>query len=187
MALTKNRYYYLKDVRPRKNRQWLKREKTAIFTMRQQGVSCSVIANVFNASLNQVHNVTRYVKNEKLHKCRLCGDKLKPEDREPEGKRKICPKCFKKVQTNKRKLRRARLIKGLCEYCGEHKALPGHTGCKQCISATHRRRYTENLCGACGERPIREEGTALCKPCAKEMREKRKTDRFIERDSYASN
>jgi hypothetical protein len=189
MALTKNREMYLKSVRPKQNRLWSPKEKVAIFTMRQKGVSCEDIAKKFDITLNQVHNVTRYTKNEKLNKCRLCGEKLTPEDKGAHGKRKICHKCFKKVQWTKRKLRRSRLALGLCEYCGEHKSIPGHTGCKMCISATHRRRYAENLCGACGKKPIRQvwvsnaetnliKPPALCKACAKEMREKRKTDRL---------
>jgi len=191
MALTQNRDKYLSSVRPKQNREWFPEEKVAIFTMRQRGVSCAEIAKRFGVSLNQVHNATRYAKNEKLKKCTLCGEKLTSEDKADSKKRKICLKCFKKVQKNKRMRRKTRLAKGLCEYCGKNKVVPGHTGCKKCISATHRRRYNENLCGACGKNPIQkarissakpdDKPHALCNPCAKKMREKRLEQRKMER------
>jgi transposase len=79
----------------------------------------------------------------------------------------ICSVCKEKEVEYKRNLRERALKIGLCGYCHQRKVVEGKKACKQCLSATHRRRKKIGLCGACGKRPVVHKGGALCSKCLK--------------------
>jgi bacterioferritin-associated ferredoxin len=91
------------------------------------------------------------------------------EIKDCKGVIKACAKCKKAMHEYKSRLRDRALEAGKCEYCRVRKALPGHTGCGRCISATHRRRNLVGLC-ICGKEPVRFKGASLGENCLKRQK-----------------
>jgi hypothetical protein len=160
--------WYLGKVPQKKNRSWTEDEKLKVFTMAEKHHPAIEIAKKFKASVTQIHNVVRLVRKGLKRQCYICGSELTDEEfRNGSGHLIIaCVRCKKEAAGHKKLLRKRASKHGLCVYCQTRKALPGHKSCRHCVSATHRRRYVEGLCGLCGTRPIGENKIALCDVCA---------------------
>jgi len=169
--------WYLKDVKEKEKRDWTTQEVKMVYTLRKKHKLTPVdIAYMFGVSITQIHNITRLATKAHKKRCFICGHELCQTDiKKHKGKYiKACSKCIKKQNEYKRKRRNEALKEGKCGYCGKYKVIPGYTSCKKCISATYRRRYTQNLCGRCGKHPIyKKRSIALCKQCLEKNRQKK--------------
>jgi len=162
---------YTRGVAPRKNNVWTEDNLNRVYTLRLKGDTPQEIADWFGVSKVEVHNATRRAKALLAGKC-VCGEYLTPQEVLDNEHRiaKLCTKCKKAQMEYKHQLREDALAAGKCGYCQDADVLPGKCACKKCLSATHRRRNLDGLCGKCGARPIRAGGKALCDVCAAEMR-----------------
>ncbi len=161
-------HWYLSRVKPLQNHSWTDREKLAVFTLRsEEDIPARRVAIIFGVTKTQIYNVTRLVRRGKNKECFSCGRPLSPKERKQKGLILSCETCKVNKKEYKRKRRNALLKKGICPYCEKRKLVPGKKGCIQCISATHRRRYNQGLCGNCGQRPIARDSDALCTLCLK--------------------
>lgn len=128
-------------------------------------------------SRTRLHNQIRMVRSAfagLCHKCRepLTEDDLKrlnSKDRE-DPSMGLCSKCNSELSEYKKDRRGKALELGLCPICLKDKVIKGHTMCKGCLSASHRRRYVLGLCGKCGEKPLSKNSIALCDDCLEENR-----------------
>ena len=155
------------EVKEKENRSWPDEDKIKIYTLSRDH-SASEIASMFNATVTQIHNVTRLAKKGLKQCCYHCGTPLTEEElRAHHGLVKACTRCKEAAFKYKRVRREKALKQGLCGYCETRPVVSGHTACIKCISATHRRRNKEGLCGFCGVRPVKHEGGSLCEECIK--------------------
>lgn len=161
--------WYLKDVKEKEKRDWTIKEMKTIYTLRNShDIAPIKIARMFDATITQIHNVTRLARKAYKRKCFICGHDLSKTDlKKYKGKfLKACTKCRKKQTEYKKEIRERFLKNGKCGYCGKREVIPGHTACKKCISASYRRRYKKMICGRCGKNPIcTERSIALCETC----------------------
>jgi uncharacterized CHY-type Zn-finger protein len=113
--------------------------------------------------------------NGLCHKCRkkLSKDDLKRINRrdKEDPSMGLCSACAEDVSDYKRTARKKALKEGICPICSKRKILPGYTTCIKCLSASHRQRYIEGLCGRCGDKPLAKNSISLCSACLKETRE----------------
>jgi hypothetical protein len=159
------------DVKPKENRTWSEMEREQIYTLKER-YTAGELAKLYGTTVYQVHNLWQQMKKRHLHKCFRCGNDMTPQERKAcKGIIKACPKCKKDMHDYKTKLRAKALKAGKCEYCRVRKALPGHTGCSKCLSATHRRRILSGLCGICGMEPVRFKGASLGEKCLKKQKD----------------
>lgn len=125
-------------------------------------------------SRTRLHNQIRIVRGSFKGLCYKCRKKLTQRDLKRINKKEkgdpslgLCSSCIKEVAEYKRDRRENALKLGLCPICVKRKVLKGHTMCKKCLSASHRRRYADGLCGKCGERPLAKNSISLCEECLK--------------------
>jgi hypothetical protein len=165
--------WYLEAVKPMENRHWTSRDRLKILNLREKKkLSIPVIAEYMHATSNQINNQLRTFRKAVELKCRKCGDPLDDENRSIvviEQKSALCKKCKEEELEYKRGLRNEALQKGLCGYCQKRKKIPGTCACRQCLSATYRRRRRESQCVQC-KKPSTH--GVFCKPCAKLNRER---------------
>jgi len=156
---------YLEKVKPIQNRVWTDKEKAIIYTLRESKVPSPEIAQKLKCNITQVYNITRLMRSGAKHKCFCCGRKLTAIEMLQKNFVKACNKCKKAFTKYKKERRLEAIEKGICCYCNKRKATPGYVSCPKCVSATHRRRVAEGLCGQCGERPPHKDGATLCEIC----------------------
>ena len=160
----------LTDVKPKENRSWTEMERTQIYTLKER-YTAEELAKLYGTTIYQIHNLCQQMKKRYLHRCFRCGNDMTPEERKAcKGVIKVCPKCKMAMHNYKARLRAIAMKAGKCEYCKVRKALPGHTGCSRCLSATHRRRNLLGLCGICGKEPVRFKGASLGEKCLKRQK-----------------
>jgi len=161
--------WYLNSVKPKENRTWPISDKFKVFNLREnQHKSSQEIATIMGVKVTQIYNITRLVRKGKQCQCFCCGHNLSDEELSVNSDRfiKLCENCKEKQSQYKHNKRKTSLKHGLCGYCQKRPALPNKTGCIQCISASHRRRYKIGLCGVCGKNPIEANKISLCKVCS---------------------
>lgn len=164
----KNRSFergYLKNVKNKENREWSDREKLKIYTLRKKGVTAQEVARKFKTTVIHIYNITRLTKKGLKNECYICGHKLTEKEKRQRGLIKVCFKCKKSSYKYKHKRRIRALKHGLCGVCGINPVIPGYKSCKECISATYRRRIQKGLCGHCGKKPINKKSGCLCTQC----------------------
>jgi len=157
------------QVKEKVYRTWSHDDKMRIYGMRRQGVPLDVIAQVYDATRIQIANQIRLARRAMHNECRKCSAPL-PARIVRRIKAKglfggLCKHCEEQARQGKKRQRQKNLKLGLCGTCGKRRVLKGHTACRWCISAGHRRRYQQNLCGQCGRNPIAEGSIALCEAC----------------------
>lgn len=165
--------WYLEDVRPKRNHEWSDKKMMRVYTLRKDLPACDV-ARKLKITITQVYNTTRLIKRGLHNECFICGHKLTREEKQRyKGKLiKACNTCREKSQAYKKGRRKVALKFGICIYCQKNKVRPGYVSCTKCISATHRRRYKQNLCGQCGRNPINYPEESICHTCAGKNRER---------------
>jgi len=156
---------YFSKVRKKQNRDWSRKEKIQIYTLRDSGMPAKDVARKFKCNVTNVYNITRLMRRGLKQKCFRCSTPLTAEELAQKGFFKACKKCKKEFKEYKKGLRDEALKKGLCGYCHTDPIIPGYNSCVRCISATHRRRNKKGLCGQCGDRPPHREGASLCSVC----------------------
>lgn len=156
--------WYLEEVKTKQNHIWTDEDKLRIFNLREK-YSAKDVAEMFGATVIQVYNITRLVRKGIHDECFMCGDPLTPQEKLGNGLIKACFKCKAKSLNYKQNRRKKALNKKLCGYCEKRPVLKGFKACKQCISATYRRRNKNGLCGKCGKRPVRKDNASLCVVC----------------------
>lgn len=162
--------WYLEDVNPKKNFVWTEKKRKRVFTLRKK-LPAREVARKMNLTVIQVYNATRMVRRGLSDECFVCGNKLTEKEKiANEKKIKSCFKCKKKAKEYKNKRRRIAIKNKMCVYCEKRPAREGHVSCTKCISATHRRRYRQNLCGQCGKNSINYPEESVCPSCAKKNR-----------------
>lgn len=162
--------WYLNNVKPLQNRKWTPKDRTYLVNLRKK-LPAAEVARRMGITLVQVYNESRLAKRKAHNQCFMCGEKLKKKDI-GKGYLNLCPECKEKKKKYRKKRRVLAVKKKICIYCEKRKAIPGKHSCRKCISATHRRRYINGLCGACGKHPIRKPGAAFCEICARNNRTK---------------
>jgi len=185
MNILKRPEWYLSDVKPLQNYPWTDREKLAVYALRvtRKDFPAREVAEIFGVTKIQIYNITRLVRRSKNKECFVCGNLLSIKERRDQKGRliKSCDTCKEKKKIYKQK-RRERLLKlGVCPYCERRKVVKDKKGCIRCISATHRRRYNQGLCGQCGNRPIAKNSDALCTICLSINRKRSKAQRNLKR------
>lgn len=157
--------WYLNDVKEKENQTWSDGDKVKVFQLCQK-YAVEKVARIFSTSIIKVYNINRITKKGLANQCYHCGDPLTAE--EVVNKKSLigtCSKCKDASLIYKRSRRKAALSQGLCGYCEKLPVIPGHTGCRQCLSATHRRRNKGGFCGQCGDNKVKHENGALCEEC----------------------
>ena len=157
--------WYLDSVKEKENQTWTDQDKLAVHQLCQI-YTAEKVANLFNTTIVKVYNLNRLAKKGIANQCYHCGNPLtEKEIAEKKALIGTCDTCKEASLNYKRSRRKAALKQGLCGYCETRPVVPGHTGCKQCLSATHRRRNKEGLCGYCGKNPVKHANGALCEEC----------------------
>jgi hypothetical protein len=188
-------YMDVKVIKQKRLFRWTVEERALLYDLRiVKGKSITEIQKLFRKKNNitsylgpddpsdkfsrtRLHNQIRMVRSAfagLCHKCRepLTEDDLKrlnAKDRE-DPSMGLCSKCSSEVSEYKKDRRAKALELGLCPICLSAKVIKGHTMCKGCLSASHRRRYIQGLCGKCGEKPLSKNSIALCDDCLEENR-----------------
>jgi len=164
--------WYLNDVKPKRNIVWTQKLRKEIYTLRKE-LPAREVAKKLNLTVIQIYNATRMYKRGLKSECFCCGNPLTKKEKAASRKRiKACFKCKKKAKEYKDSLRKKAKQKGICVYCLDRPARKGHNSCRRCVSATHRRRYLQGLCGQCGKKPINYPDESVCPSCAKKNRER---------------
>jgi hypothetical protein len=157
------------DVKPKENRTWTDTERQQIYTLKDRCTALE-LAQLYNTSVYQIHNLHQHMKKLYGHRCFRCGKPMTSKElRNCKGYVKACSECKKAMRDYKARLRAEALKAGKCEYCKRRKKLPGRTACGRCLSATYRRRNLAGLC-VCGKEPVRFKGAAFGEKCIKEQR-----------------
>ena len=178
MLKTKTKWY--KNVPEKVKKDWTSEERKNLLELNRKGLSSDEIIEIMGGKLTkvQIYNQVRIAKKIHAKRCYQCGT---PTSRVSKTGLIICKNCVKKNGQYKKVLRKRALKHGLCGVCYKNKVIPGHTACRKCLSATHRRRIAKGLCCKCGRRKLDKSSTTLCKVCltvngqiSRERRDKRK-------------
>lgn len=170
---------YLLKVRPVQNKKWTNNEKVIVYTYRNEGMPSKDIAKKMKCSTIQIYNITRLMRSGIKQRCFCCGKKLDTLELLQKNLVKACNVCKKKFREYKKMRLKEAHDKGLCCYCHKRKALKGYKSCAKCVSATHRRRMLNDLCGQCGKHPPHKKGAFLCVLCKKKNALRIKSKREI--------
>jgi len=147
--------WYLSEVTPIVSRPWTDREKIAVYRLRlEDKLPVERVATIFGLTKTQVHNTTRMVKKSRQRQCCSCGYVLTEEELKQKKMIKSCDKCKERRKIYKRKRRKRLIKKNICPICEKNPLVTEKKACKGCLSATHRRRYNQGICGTCGKEPI---------------------------------
>jgi hypothetical protein len=170
--------WYSEKVRPLENRPWTLSERALIWRLKAEDPSTtySDIASHFpdlkskpdTRVRNMIHNQIRIINKSFNNKCFQCGHELTDQDRQTLKPGRIlflCQKCKKKTTAYKSHLRKVALKHKRCGVCHVNDMIPGKTSCKECLSATQRRRYNKHLCGQCGKNPLDPNSMSFCTEC----------------------
>jgi len=167
--------WYLGDVNPKKNFVWTQKKRKEVYTLRKE-LPAREVAKKLNLTIIQVYNATRMYRRGLKGECFCCGHKLTEEEKLVSKKRiKTCFTCKGKAKIYKEDYRESAKKQGLCVYCMEEPVRKGYVSCKKCVSATHRRRYAQGLCGQCGKNPINYPEESVCSTCG-EINKQRSAD-----------
>lgn len=182
MATLKRPKWYLDGVKPLQNHPWTDREKLAVFAFRDEvDTPAEVVARAFGVSKTQIYNITRLVRRSKNKECFSCGHSLTRKELRQKTLIKSCDRCKEEKRKYKQKRREKCLANGICPYCEKRKLVKGKKACTKCLSASHRRRYNQGVCGQCGQRPIAKDSEALCPLCLEVNRKRSAAQRKIKK------
>jgi len=164
--------WYLGEVNAKKNFVWTQKKRKDVVVLRQH-FPAREVANILDLTVIQVYNATRMYKKGLKGECFCCGEKLTKEEKLASKKKiKTCFSCKEKAKIYKEGLRKKAKKQGLCVYCMKRKARKDYNACTKCISATHRRRYAQGLCGQCGKNPIDYPKESVCSTCGEVNRQR---------------
>ncbi len=191
------RAWYLdeKVIRTKRLFRWTLEERALLYDLRiKKGKSIAEIQKFFRIknkipislgpddnsdkfSRTRLHNQIRMVRGAFEGLCHKCRKPLTKRDLKRINKKDredpsmgLCSKCSSEQSEYKKNRRDAALVLGLCPVCLDNPVVKGHTMCKKCFSASHRRRYVKGLCGKCGEKPLSKNSISLCDDCLEENR-----------------
>ena len=199
----KSWYLDIKSIRPKKQFRWTLAERTLLYKLRvEKGMSIPEIQIYFRKknkipiylgandkndkfSRTRLHNQIRIARGAFKGLCYKCRKPLTQRDLKRINKKDkedpslgLCLSCTKKSAEYKKDRREEALKKGTCPICMKRKVIKGHTMCKKCLSASHRLRYIQGLCGRCGEKPLSKKSICLCDDCLGDNRKKSKAYRI---------
>lgn len=146
-------------------------------------------------SRTRLHNQIRIIRGSFNGLCHRCRNPLSKKELKRINNRVkedpsmgLCDECMGKSTEYKREKRNESLKQGICGVCNKRKITKGHTTCKKCLSATHRHRYLNKLCGKCGKNPLAKNSITLCQGCLEENRNvSREYRKRIKREAKAKN
>ena len=184
-----------KVIKQKRQFRWTLEERTTLYDLRvKKNKSIAEIQKYFRKknriplylgpddpndkfSRTRLHNQIRMVRSAFAGLCHKCRSPLTKADLRRLNRRDredpsmgLCLECTTEVSDYKKERRDSALKLGLCPICVTDKVVKGHTMCKGCLSASHRRRYVKGLCGKCGEKPLSKKSIALCDDCLEENR-----------------
>jgi hypothetical protein len=190
------------SIRPKKQFRWTMEERATLYNLRvEKEWSIPEIQKHFRRknkipiflgidddndkfSRTRLHNQIRIVRASFHGLCYKCRSPLSKRDLKRINKKEkedpsqgLCLSCSKESSEYKKERRATALKIGICPICVKRKVLKGHTLCKKCLSASHRHRYIQGLCGKCGEKPLAKNSISLCDGCLTENRKASKAYR----------
>lgn len=188
-------YTDVKVIKQKRLFRWTFEERALLYDLRvKKGKSIAEIQKIFRKknhisefmgpddpndkfSRTRLHNQIRMVRSAFAGLCHKCRQPLTKDDMKRLNSKEredpsmgLCSKCNSEVSNYKKDRRGKALELGLCPVCLDDKVVKGHTMCKACLSASHRRRYVQGLCGRCGEKPLSKNSIAFCDDCLEENR-----------------
>ena len=200
-AALQRKAWYLdtKSIRQKKQFKWTLSERALLYDLRvKQGMSIPEIQKYFRKknkipiylgvddkndkfSRTRLHNQIRLARGAFKGLCYKCRKPLTQRDIKRLNKKEkedpslgLCLSCTQESAEYKRERREEALKKGICPICMKRKVAKGHTMCRKCLSASHRLRYIQGLCGRCGEKPLSEKSICLCDDCLTDNRKSSK-------------
>jgi hypothetical protein len=192
-------YLDVHQLRPKKHFKWTLKERAILYRLRileqksileiqgffrkKNNIPIDLCADDSNDkfSRTRIHNQIRMVRGTFNGLCHRCREPLSNADLKRINKKKkedpslgLCQACHENTAAYKVAKRQKALKEGICPICNEREVMPGHASCRECLSASHRHRYINGLCGECGKRPLAENSISFCEVCLEEKRKNSK-------------